>query len=63
MLKLSGLVIVDDCLLGGRVARAEARDDAVDRMRAFNAYFLTHPQLDATILSVGSGTGIGARRQ
>ncbi|MBV8372594.1 MAG: O-methyltransferase [Candidatus Eremiobacteraeota bacterium] len=63
MLKLSGLVIVDDCLLGGRVSRARAGDDAVDRMRAFNAYFLTHPQLDATILPVGSGTGIGARRQ
>jgi len=47
MLKLSGTVVIDDCLAGGL-------DD-------FNAYFLSHPALDATILPVGNGTGIGAR--
>ncbi len=49
MLKLSGLAIVDGCLL--------------DEMREFNRYFLTHPELDATILPLGGGTGIGARRR
>ena len=49
MLKLSGLAIVDGCLL--------------DEMRDFNRYFLTHPELDATILPLGGGTGIGARRR
>ncbi|MGA8533799.1 MAG: O-methyltransferase [Candidatus Tumulicola sp.] len=64
MLKLSGLAIVDDCLLGGRVASASVGDDpALVEMRAFNAYFLGHPQLDSTILPLGNGTGIGARRQ
>jgi predicted O-methyltransferase YrrM len=65
MLKLSGLVIVDDCLLGGRVAATPgAHDDAVVRAtRGFNEYFLRHPDLDATILPLGSGTGIGARKQ
>jgi predicted O-methyltransferase YrrM len=63
MLKLSGVVIVDDCLLGGRVAAPDSRDAAVTEMRAFNQYFLAHPQLDSTILPLGSGTGVGARRQ
>lgn len=49
MLKLSGLVIVDDCLH--------------DELREFNCYFVTHPELDATVLPLGSGTGIGARRR
>lgn len=64
MLKLSGLVIVDDCLLGGRVASEAASDEAdpaVGAMREFGRYFLERPDLDATILPVGNGTGIGAR--
>jgi predicted O-methyltransferase YrrM len=65
MLKLSGLVVVDDCLLGGRVAAPAGRDDepAVRAMREFNQYFLAHPGLDATILPLGDGTGIGARKR
>jgi predicted O-methyltransferase YrrM len=47
MLKLSGIIVIDDCLLDGL-------DD-------FNAYFLSHPALDGTILPIGNGTGIGAR--
>jgi predicted O-methyltransferase YrrM len=64
MLKLSGLVIVDDCLLHGRVASESERgeDPTVTAMRAFNRYFLGHPELDSTILPLGNGTGIGARR-
>lgn len=49
MLKRSGLVIVDD-MLGD-----------LEAMRDFNAYFLGHPDLDATILPLGNGTGIAAR--
>lgn len=46
MLKLSGLIIVDDCLSGG--------SDFVEA-------FLHLPALNATILPLGNGTGIGAR--
>jgi predicted O-methyltransferase YrrM len=46
MLKLSGLFVVDDCIEAGR--------DFVDA-------FLNHPALNATILPLGNGTGIGAR--
>jgi predicted O-methyltransferase YrrM len=48
MLKLSGLVILDDCAVAGA---------------AFNDYFLSHEQLDATILPLGGGIGLGARKQ
>jgi len=51
MLKLSGLVVVDDCL------------SDLNAMRSFNEHFLRHPDLDATILPLGNGTGIGARKR
>ena len=47
MLKLSGLAIFYGCEPKGDFARR----------------FLAHPALDATILPLGKGTGIGARRQ
>jgi O-methyltransferase len=62
MLKLSGIVVVDDCLLNGRIAAPEAKNDEdVVTMRAFNEHFLNHPSLDATILPLGNGTWLGAR--
>ncbi len=60
MLKRSGIVVVDDCLLDGRIV-ADSDDPDVAIMRDFNDYFLSHPDLDATILPLGDGTGIGAR--
>jgi caffeoyl-CoA O-methyltransferase len=47
MLKLSGLAIFNDALTVGNFAQR----------------FLNHPALDATILPLGGGTAIGARRQ
>lgn len=47
LLKLSGLMILDNLLYDGA--------------REFNRRFLSHPQLDATIIPLGDGTGIGAR--
>jgi len=62
MLKLSGIVVIDDCLLNGRIAAPEAKNDEdVIAMRAFNEHFMAHPDLDATILPLGNGTGLGAR--
>jgi predicted O-methyltransferase YrrM len=51
MLKLSGLVIVHGCLADEQAARS------------FAHLFVRHPDLDATILPIGAGTGIGARVQ
>ncbi len=63
MLKRSGIVVVDDCLLNGRITDAHSGDEDVEIMRDFNQYFLTYPDLDATILPLGDGTGIGVRIQ
>lgn len=63
MLKRSGIVVVDDCLLNGRIVNQSAGQDERDvaAVRDFNEYFLSHPDLDATILPLGDGTGIGVR--
>lgn len=63
MLKRSGLVVVDNLLWNGAAgAEPSSRDD--ERLRAireFSKRFLNHPQLDATIVPIGDGIGIGAR--
>jgi predicted O-methyltransferase YrrM len=63
LLKRSGLVIVDNLLWSGRSAAEPSPDDSRDTkaIRAFNRVFLNHPELDATIVPIGDGTGIGAR--
>lgn len=63
LLKLSGLVVVDNLLWGGRAAAkpGKADDENLKAIRKFNKVFLNHPDLDATIVPVGDGTGIGAR--
>ncbi len=62
-LKRSGIVVADNLLWSGRAAAAPKRTDDAETVaiRAFNRAFLTHPELDATILPVGDGIGIGAR--
>jgi predicted O-methyltransferase YrrM len=63
LLKRSGLVIVDNLLWDGQAAQEPRAADSADTaaIRAFNRVFLNHPQLDATILPVGDGVGLGAR--
>lgn len=61
MLKRSGIVVIDDCLLNREDVAESDDDDTIAAMREFNDYFLSHPQLDATILPLGDGTGIGAK--
>jgi predicted O-methyltransferase YrrM len=63
LLKRSGLVIVDNLLWSGELAKESSASDseATKALRAFNRVFLNHPQLDATIVPIGDGVGIGAR--
>lgn len=63
LLKRSGLVIVDNLLWSGRAAAEPQSDDAATTVaiREFNRVFLHHPELDATIVRIGDGVGIGAR--
>jgi predicted O-methyltransferase YrrM len=54
--------VVDNLLWSGRSSAKAAPGDSVDTkaIREFNKYFLNHPQLDATIVPIGDGTGIGS---
>ena len=63
LLKRSGLIVIDNLTWSGLCARDPSPDDAPDTvaLRAFNEKFLSHPLLDATIVPLGDGTGIGAR--
>jgi predicted O-methyltransferase YrrM len=63
MLKRSGLVVIDNLLWSGEAAAEPSSRDGtnVRAIREFNKIFLAHPQLDATIVPVGDGIGIGAR--
>lgn len=63
LLKRSGLVIVDN-LLWHHQASAQPTDSdaaATVAIRRFNEAFLSHPALNATIVPVGDGVGIGAK--
>ncbi len=63
MLKRSGLVVIDNLLWSGEAGAEPSSRDSADlrAVRDFNKLFLHHPQLDATIVPVGDGIGIGAR--
>jgi predicted O-methyltransferase YrrM len=63
LLKRSGLIVADNLLWSGKAsAEPTAHDSAATHaIRAFNRAFLNHPQLDATIVPIGDGVGIGAR--
>jgi predicted O-methyltransferase YrrM len=61
--KRSGLVIVDNLLWHHRVALPEADTDeeSTKSIRRFNREFLSHPDLNAVILPIGDGVGVGAK--
>ncbi|MBV8152576.1 MAG: O-methyltransferase [Candidatus Eremiobacteraeota bacterium] len=63
MLKRSGLLVADNLLWDGRAAATPTPGDeqSTIAIREFNRRFLHHPQLDATIVPLGDGVGIGAR--
>jgi len=56
-----GMITVDNVLWSGRVA-AGVHDEDTDALRAFNERFLRHEQLEATVVPVGDGLGIGVVR-
>jgi caffeoyl-CoA O-methyltransferase len=56
-----GMITVDNVLWSGRVAAGD-HDPDTDALRAFNEHFLHHEQLEATIVPVGDGLGIGVVR-
>jgi predicted O-methyltransferase YrrM len=59
-LRSGGVVIVDNLLWGGKVAGNDAEASTV-ALRAFNPYFITHPQLRSVVLPVGDGLGYAVK--
>lgn len=62
MLRVGGVVIVDNLLWGGKVAtdpNSSDRDTAA--LQKFNEQFMTHEQLRAVVLSVGDGLGYAVK--
>jgi predicted O-methyltransferase YrrM len=61
-LRVGGVVIVDNLLWGGRVAvEKQDEESSTTALRAFNKYFVTHPQLRAEVLPVGDGLGYAVK--
>jgi predicted O-methyltransferase YrrM len=56
-----GMITVDNLTWSGRIAAGE-HDENTDALRAFNEKFLHHEQLEATVLPVGDGFGVGVVR-
>ncbi len=64
LLRIGGVVIVDNLLWGGQVAgeiENESQTASTLALRRFNEFFVNHPQLKAQILSVGDGLGYGVK--
>jgi predicted O-methyltransferase YrrM len=64
LLRVGGVVIVDNLLWGGAVANDKANvkdEDATVALREFNRMFVNHPQLKAQVLPVGDGLGYAVK--
>ncbi|MGH2499209.1 MAG: O-methyltransferase [Candidatus Limnocylindria bacterium] len=64
LLRPGGTVAVDNLLWSGRASGSRPDDGAAGTraIRAFNAAFVAHPGLEAAILPVGDGLGLGVKR-
>ncbi|HYM49656.1 MAG TPA: O-methyltransferase [Candidatus Limnocylindrales bacterium] len=60
-MRAGGVITVDNLLWSGRVAAGDP-DETTRALRAFNERFLHERSLDATIVPVGDGLGIGVVR-
>ena len=61
-LRVGGVVALDNLLWKGRVADPPDDDDPdADALRAFNGYFMMHPQLQAVVLPFGDGLGVATK--
>lgn len=62
LVRVGGLIAVDNLLWQGKVADPPDEDDAnADALRAFNGYLMMHPQLQSVVLPFGDGLGLAAK--
>ena len=61
-MSVGGLLLADNLLWKGRVAEPPAEEDGDTKaLRAFNAYLMMHPQLQALVLPFGDGLGVAVK--
>ncbi len=67
LLRVGGLVVIDNLLWKGQVADPPEDPDDEDAeaevLRAFNGYFAMHPQLDSQVLPLGDGLGLAVKKK
>ncbi|HEX3560259.1 MAG TPA: O-methyltransferase [Pyrinomonadaceae bacterium] len=64
LLRVGGMVIVDNLLWGGQVAgeiRAPEQTASTQALREFNHLFVRHPQLVSVVLPLGDGLGYAVK--
>ena len=62
LLRVGGLVVIDNLLWKGRIAEPPEEEDANARaIASFNPYFMIHPQLVSLILPLGDGVGLATK--
>lgn len=64
LLRVGGVVIVDNLLWGGQVAgeiRAPEQTASTQALREFNQLFVRHPQLLSVVLPLGDGLGYAVK--
>ncbi len=64
LLRVGGVIIVDNLLWGGEVANENFGvndEDSTVALREFNQMFVNHPQMKAQVLSIGDGLGYGVK--
>jgi predicted O-methyltransferase YrrM len=64
LMRVGGVVIVDNLLWGGAVANNKPNvkdEDSTVALRNFNQIFVNHPQLKAQVLPIGDGLGYGVK--
>ncbi len=67
LLRVGGLVVIDNLLWKGQVADPpedlDEEDEQAEILRAFNGYFAMHPQLDSLVLPLGDGLGLAIKKK
>lgn len=64
-MKHGAVIIADNLLWHGFTAAEEIPDsyaNSTAKIREFNSYFMSHPDLDTVLIPVGDGLGLGIRR-
>ena len=64
ILKVGGIILVDNLLWKGFTASTEVPNNykkSTELIRKFNAKFLSHPNLNSSILPIGDGLGLGIK--